>query len=116
MKKLTALSAILCSLLFSACNAGAAKVEKTPEPTTEEQKTAYAIGVLLSESLNTFNLTPEELAQVQKGITDGVTHAKVTVNAQDYVPKIQALQATRLKAVSDAYLAKAEKEPGATKT
>ncbi len=115
MKKLTALSVILCSLLFSACNADAAKVEKPLEPTTEEQKTAYSLGLLLSESLDTFSLTPDELALVQKGIADGVTHAKVTVNAQDYVPKIQAMQATRLKATAEAFLAKAEKEPGATR-
>jgi len=116
MKKLTALSAILCSLLFAACNADAAKSAKPAEPTTEEQKTAYALGVLLSESLNTFSLTPEELALEQKGIADGVTHAKTPVNAQDYIPKIQALQAARLKATADAFMAKAEKEPGATKT
>jgi FKBP-type peptidyl-prolyl cis-trans isomerase FkpA len=116
MKKLTALSVLLSSFLFAACNADAAKVAATPEPTTEEQKTAYSLGLLLSESLAPFDLTADELALVQKGIADGTTHAKVTVNAQDYIPKIQALQLTRLTAASAAFLEKAAKEPGATKT
>ncbi len=116
MKKLTALSALLCSLLFTACNADAAKTAKVTEPTTEEQKTAYSLGLLLSQSLKTFDLTAEELALVQKGITDGVGNTKPTVNAEDYIPKIQALQMARLTAASTAYLDKASKEPGATKT
>src|SRR4249920_2818796 len=116
MKKLTALSAVLCSLLFAACNADAAKTAKPVEPTTEEQKTAYALGVLLSQSLNSFDLKPEELALVQKGLSDGVNHAKPVVNAEEYVPKIQALQMARVTAAATAYLDKAAKEPGATKT
>lgn len=116
MKKLTALSVILCSLLFSACNADAAKAAKTPEPTTEEQKTAYALGMLLSQSLKTFDLSPEELALVQKGITDGVTNAPTTVKPEEYIPKIQTMQQTRLAAAATKFMDKAAKEPGATKT
>jgi FKBP-type peptidyl-prolyl cis-trans isomerase len=118
MKKLTALAAVLVSLVFSACNADAAKTAKPTEPVTEEQKTAYSLGLLLSQSLKTFDLTPEELALVQKGIVDGVDKSKPkpTINAEDYIPKIQALQLARLTAASKAYLDKAEKEPGATKT
>src|SRR3954462_12698093 len=115
MKKIPALSAIFCSILFTACNAQT-KPATTPEPTTEEQKTAYALGLLISDSLKTFELKPDELALVQKGIGDGITHAKVTINPQDYLPKIQALQVSRLNAAGAAYLEKAAKEPGATKT
>ena len=116
MKKFTALSAILCALLFAACNADAAKTAKDTEPTTEEQKTAYALGLLLSQSLNSFDLKPEELVLVQKGLSDGVTHAKTSVKAEEYIPKIQALQMARVTAASAAFLDKAAKEPGATKT
>jgi len=35
---------------------------RLPWPTTEEQKTVYALGLLLSQSLQTFELKPEELA------------------------------------------------------
>jgi len=117
MKKLTALAAILCSLMISACNADAGKTAKAAaEPTTEEQKTAYSIGLLLSQSIKTFDLTPEELALVQKGITDGVKNAPTTVKAEEYIPKIQALQTSRMTAAGTAYLDKAAKESGATKT
>ena len=116
MKKLTAISALLVSLVFSACNADAAKTAKATEPTTEEQKTAYSLGLLLSQSLKTFDLTPEELSLVQKGITDGLGKDKPTVNAEEYIPKIQALQLARVNAAATAYLDKAAKETGATKT
>src|SRR5262245_1720125 len=107
MKKLTALSAILVTLVFSACNADAAKTAKAAEPTTDEQKTAYSLGLLLSQSLKTFDLTPEELALVQKGIKDGLGKDKPTVNAEEYIPKIQALQLARVNAAATAYLDKA---------
>jgi FKBP-type peptidyl-prolyl cis-trans isomerase FkpA len=116
MKKLTALSVILCTLVFSACNADAAKTAKPAEPTTEEQKTAYSLGLLISKSLKNFQLKPDELALVQKGIADGLGDAKPTIKAEDYLPKIQAMQMERMQAASTAYLDKAAKEPGATKT
>jgi FKBP-type peptidyl-prolyl cis-trans isomerase len=118
MKKLTTLSVILCSLLFSACNADAAKTASAApaDPVTEEQKTAYSIGLLLSQSIKTFDLTPEELVLVQKGITDGVKNTQTTIKAEDYIPKIQALQMSRLTAAGTAFLEKASKDTGATKT
>jgi len=116
MKKLTALSAILCTLVFSACNADAAKTAKATEPTTEEQKTAYSLGLLISRSLKNFELKPDELALVQKGIADGLGETKPTIKAEDYLPKIQALQQERMAAAATAFLDKAAKEPGATKT
>jgi len=115
MKKLATVSALFCLFLISACNADN-KPAATPEPTTEDQKTSYALGLLISDSLKTFELKPDELALVQKGIADGINHAKVTINPQDYLPKIQALQLARLNAAGAAYLEKAAKEQGATKT
>jgi FKBP-type peptidyl-prolyl cis-trans isomerase len=118
MKKLTAFPAVLVAFVFSACNADAGKTDKaaTPEPVTEEQKTVYSLGLLLSQSLRTFNLSPEELALVQKGIKDGVGDTKPTINAEEFIPKIQELQTTRMTAAGKAYLEKAAKEAGATTT
>lgn len=123
MKKLTALAALLCTLSLTVCTADAAKAPVTPETTTEEQKTVYALGVLVSQQLASFDLKPEELAQFQKGLADGVTHAKTLVKAEDYIPKVQELQRTRMAVVAEkaaaagvAYLDKASKESGATKT
>jgi len=42
-------------------------------PTTEDQKTLYAIGLLVSRSLTAFNLTPAELEIVKQGLTDAGT-------------------------------------------
>jgi FKBP-type peptidyl-prolyl cis-trans isomerase FkpA/FKBP-type peptidyl-prolyl cis-trans isomerase FklB len=95
-----------------------------PEPPgTEEQKTLYAVGVVLSRSLGTFGLSEAELAQVQAGLADGVLGRPLRVDPQAYGPKIQALQAARAGAAAaterkagQAYVARAAAEKGATRT
>jgi FKBP-type peptidyl-prolyl cis-trans isomerase FkpA len=123
MKTLRALAAILCTMSLTVCSADAAKAPAAAAPTTEEQKTFYALGVLLSQSLSTFDLKPEELAQVQKGIADGVGGGKTVVKAEEYLPKVQELQKARMLVVAakaekagTEFLAKAATEAGATKT
>jgi FKBP-type peptidyl-prolyl cis-trans isomerase FkpA len=123
MKKLTAIVAILCAFTFSACNADAAKTAKAAEPTTEDQKTLYALGIFMSQQVDVFALTPEELVMVQKGLADGVAHNKPAVDIETYKPKLQTLAQSRIEAASKksaeagtAYVEKASKEAGATKT
>src|ERR1044071_4092131 len=123
MKKLTAIVAILCAFTFSACNADAAKTSKAVEPTTEEQKTLYALGIFMSQQVDVFALTPEELVMVQKGLADGVAHAKPVVDVETYKTKLQTLAQARMEVASKksaeagtAYVEKASKEAGATKT
>ena len=123
MKKLTAIAAILCAFTFSACNADAAKTAKAAEPTTEEQKTLYALGVFMSQQVDVFALTPEELTMVQKGLADGVAHTKPVVDLEAYKPKLQTMAQTRMEAASKksaeagtAFVEKASKEAGANKT
>jgi len=90
---------------------------------TDEQKTMYALGVAVSQSLSVFNLSEAELEMVKAGITDGLLRKAPKVDLQTYGPKIQALQQTRLgaaaaieKKVGQAFLDKAAAEKGATKT
>ena len=123
MKKLTAIAALLCTLSLTVCDADAAKKSKEQAPLTEDQKTLYALGVLMSQSLTTFDLKPEELVQVQKGLSDGVGGVKSDIKAEEYIPKVQALQQARMAVVAEkaaaagvAFLDKASKEPGVTKT
>jgi FKBP-type peptidyl-prolyl cis-trans isomerase len=123
MRKLTALATTLCVLTFSACNADTAKTAKAVEPTTEEQKTLYALGVFLSQQVDVFALTPEELAMVQRGLADGVANNKPAVEPDNYKEKLQALAQARMEVASKksaeagtAYVDKASKESGATKT
>src|SRR6187549_551221 len=98
MKKLTAIAALICTLALTSCSA---KTAKEPAPVTDEQKTAYAIGQLMSQQLATFDLKPEELALVQKGLSDGVNGVKTDINAEEFIPKVQALQQTRMVAFTE---------------
>jgi FKBP-type peptidyl-prolyl cis-trans isomerase FkpA len=124
MKTLTAIAAIILALTLPAC-ADAAKDKKPKEeaPLTEEQKSLYSLGVLMSQSISTFELTPEEVSVVQKGIADGLSGKKSAEEAQADVPKIQELQRARMakageKAAADgvAFLETKSKEAGFTKT
>ena len=93
------------------------------DPTTDEQKTLYALGVAISQSLGSFNLSEAELEMVKSGLTDGVLKRTPKVNMQETMPKVQQLQQTRLAAASEVekkagaeFLAKAAAEKGAVKT
>lgn len=95
----------------------------TPDPKTEEEKTLYAIGVLLSGNLSTFNLSKSELEMVKAGISDGVLNQKPKVDVNAYRPKIQELQKVRMAAVTErqkkdgaAYANKVAGQKGATRT
>jgi FKBP-type peptidyl-prolyl cis-trans isomerase FkpA len=90
---------------------------------TEEQKTLYAIGLLVSRSLSVFNLTPAELEVVKEGLTDSVTGKKPEVELGAYNDKVQELarvrrmaQGEKMATVNKDFLDKAAKEKGAVKT
>lgn len=93
------------------------------EPTNDDQKTLYALGLAISQSLGAFTLTESELEFVKSGITDGVLKRPQKVDLQTFGPKIQQLQQARAAVVAEnekkagsAFLAKAAAEKGATKT
>ncbi len=92
-------------------------------PRTEEQKTLYAIGLLVSRSLGVFHLTPAELEYVKQGITDAATGKTPAVDLAAYNGKVQELARSRRKAegekmasVNREFLEKAAREKGAVKT
>jgi len=83
----------------------------------------YALGLAISQNLNTFNLTEAELEMVKSGMSDGVLHKTPKADLQTYGPKLQELQRTRMTAIAaeekkagQAFLDKAAAEKGATKT
>ncbi len=95
----------------------------TPDLKTDDQKTLYALGLLISQNLATFGLTETEIDIVKAGLTDGVLGKERKVDLQTYGPKVQTLQQARAGAVAanekksgSAYLAKAAGEKGASKT
>jgi FKBP-type peptidyl-prolyl cis-trans isomerase FkpA/FKBP-type peptidyl-prolyl cis-trans isomerase FklB len=94
-----------------------------PEPTTDEQKTLYALGIAVSQSLAAFNLSEAELEMVKVGLTDGVLRKPPKVELQTFGPRLQELQRTRMTAVAatekkagQAFLDKAAAAQGATRT
>lgn len=109
----------VCFLLLT----GSPVLAASQEPTTEDQKTLYALGLAISQSLSTFALSEAELEMVKTGMVDGVLKRTPKVDLQAYGPKIQELQQTRFgmlaeqeKKAGAAFLAKAASEKGAIKT
>lgn len=93
------------------------------DPTTDDQKTMYALGLAMSQSLGAFNLSEAELEMVKTGLTDGVLKKTQKVNMQEFMPKLQQLQQTRMAAGAEIekkagaeFQAKAAAEKGAEKT
>ena len=90
---------------------------------TEEQKTLYAVGVAISQSMTGLALTEAELETVKAGISDGALSRPLKVDMQAYGPKIQQFAQSRTSVAAEkekksgaAYLAKAAAEAGAKKT
>jgi FKBP-type peptidyl-prolyl cis-trans isomerase FkpA/FKBP-type peptidyl-prolyl cis-trans isomerase FklB len=112
---------VVATLLGIAVSAACAA--SSSDPSTDEQKTLYALGLAVSQSVSPFNLTESELEFVKAGMTDGVLKRPKKVEMQAFIPKIQQLQQARAASVADAekragavFLAKAAQDPGVTKT
>lgn len=110
-------------LVIVSLMAGAAAQAADPPLASEGQKTLYALGLLLSRSLEPLNMKEDELEAVQAGLSDGVLKRSHKVNAETYGPKIQELMKGRTaaaaaveKKTAQAYLDKAAAEKGAKKT
>jgi FKBP-type peptidyl-prolyl cis-trans isomerase FkpA/FKBP-type peptidyl-prolyl cis-trans isomerase FklB len=117
MRLIVFCSATMLCLGTTAVFAGA------PEPTTDEQKIFYAMGLTISQSIESFGLNESDLELVKAGISDGVLNKTPKVDLQTYGPKIQQLQQARASIIAEgekklgaAFLAKASSEPGAKKT
>ena len=93
------------------------------DPTTEEQKTLYAVGMAISQSMSGLGFTEAELEFVKAGITDGALQRTPKVDMQAYGPKVQqfaqsraSMAAEKEKKAGAAFVAKAAAESGAKKT
>lgn len=109
---------LLCLLIVGSSRAMAAS-----DPTTDDQKTFYALGLIISQSLGTFSLSEAELEFVKAGMTDGILKKTPKVDIQTFGPKVNQVQQTRAAAQSEAekkagsaFLEKAARESGAKKT
>jgi len=93
------------------------------EKKAEEQKTFYAVGLVMARQLAIFDMTPDELAQVKRGVEDGVTGKAPQVDVDSYKDKIQQLalerrnaQGEKLAARSKEFIDKAAREKGAVRS
>jgi FKBP-type peptidyl-prolyl cis-trans isomerase FkpA len=114
------LLALLFALLPAAAFAQAPSAAGVPQ--TDEEKTLYAVGLVMSRSLRQFDLSAAELEFIRRAIGDAQA-GKPAVDIEEWGPKIQALVTergarvvAREKEASAAYLAKAATEAGAFRT
>ena len=122
MKKGQVMHFIVFCLVTVLCLGTTAASAAAPEPTTDEQKTLYALGLAINQSLNNFTLSESEFELVKSGITDGF-FKRPKVDLQTFGLKISELQQARASVVAEAekklgaaFLAKASAESGAKKT
>jgi len=102
-----------------------AATAKAPAPAgtmTDEQKTIYAIGLSMSQSLSSLDLSPAEIEILKRAFSDAAA-GKPAVKLEEWTPKFQAFSqsrstraAAKQKIVAKAYLDKAAMEQGATRT
>ncbi|HXI59175.1 MAG TPA: FKBP-type peptidyl-prolyl cis-trans isomerase [Polyangia bacterium] len=112
----TTASLVGCDKLKGSSGAGGA-------PKTEDQKTLYALGLMLGRNIGVFNLSKDELEQVKAGMSDQVLKNKPAVELEAYGPKVDGMARARQEASTVAEkgrakqtLEAAEKESGAIKT
>ncbi len=114
---------VVSCLVAVLCLGTTAAFAAAPEPTTDEQKTLYALGLAVNQSLSNFNLSEPEFELVKSGITDGFLKRPPKLDLQAFGLKISELQQARAAVVAEAekkvgaaFLAKAATESGAKKT
>jgi FKBP-type peptidyl-prolyl cis-trans isomerase FkpA/FKBP-type peptidyl-prolyl cis-trans isomerase FklB len=114
------LKVIAISLAAALC---VASIARAADLANDEQKTLYAVGVAVSQSMGGLGLTEAELEIVKQGITDGVLQRPPKVDMNTFGPKIQQFAQSRASVAADkekkagaAFLAKAAAEPGVKKT
>jgi FKBP-type peptidyl-prolyl cis-trans isomerase FkpA len=109
--------------MISCAKGGGAGDGAAPKLETEDQKTLYALGLLLGRNVKDFALKPEELAIVKAGLTDAATDVKPQVDLDAYGPKVNELHSKRASVGSEEtkkkgqeFADKIAKEKDATKT
>src|SRR6267142_6193492 len=113
---------VVSCLVTLLCLGTTAAFAAAPEPTTDEQKTLYALGLAINQSLGNFTLSEAEFEIVKSGITDGF-FKRSKVDLQTFGLKISELQQARASVIAEAekkvgaaFLTKVAAESGAKKT
>lgn len=117
---------LLCGLLaLAACKgtASSAAPASTGPLRNDEEKTLYALGLHEGQRLGTFNLTPAEVAIVERGMRDQISGARPQVPLREWGPRINDLAQTRSRQRGEqektrgrAFADRAAQESGAVRT
>jgi FKBP-type peptidyl-prolyl cis-trans isomerase FkpA len=113
---------VLLFALLPATVLGQTPSTVTGVPQTDDEKTIYAAGLVLSRSLKDFDMSPSELEVVRRAIADAYA-GKPAIDLDEWGPRIQVLAnvrgarvAARAKEAGAAYLVKAAAAANAIKT
>jgi FKBP-type peptidyl-prolyl cis-trans isomerase FkpA len=97
-------------------------VTNSGAPQTDDEKTLYAVGLVLSRSLKEFDLSASELEVIRRALADAYA-GKPAIDLEEWGPKIQALAdmrgerlVTRQKETGATYLTRAAAAANAIKT
>jgi len=89
-------------------------------PENDTEKAVYALGLMMSQTLAQFDLSPRELDLIKQAVTDSAA-GKTAVELSEWQPKIGPLAQERRQHIAEkekekgkAYLAAMAKEAGAT--
>jgi len=112
------IAAMAATVLFG-CTAGGDSAT-AQELQNDEQRTLYALGVVLGNNIASFALTDEEVAIVAMGMREAVMGEPLKVDLDTFGPRIQQLADERSsrasdaeKTASEAFAAEMAQEPGA---
>src|SRR5690242_14666359 len=83
-----ALFACAALLAISGCNKMGGGGGGPVKLDNDDQKTLYALGLIIGRNVANFNLTPSELDVVKAGISDSALGKKPEVDLQTYGPKV----------------------------
>lgn len=87
--------------LVAAFVAGSFAAPLAAQEMTDDEKTIYALGFIMSQNLGPFGLSDAELEQLKKGLTDGVKGNDPQVDMQSYGPKVQQMAQARIAAAAE---------------
>jgi FKBP-type peptidyl-prolyl cis-trans isomerase FkpA len=92
----------LAPQLLWACQGTGGGASAPVQLKTEDDKTLYALGLVVGRNLGNFNLNPAEIDIVKAGLSDQLGKKTPLVEVEVYGPKIQALAQARMGAQAGA--------------
>src|SRR5262245_35125183 len=93
---------LLCLCILAGCAQKAGSTSSASVTLeTDDQKTLYALGMIVGNNVKSFDLKPEELEIVKAGMSDVVTGAKSRVELDAFGPKVNELHQKRASAGAD---------------